>query len=82
MEVSRPGIESELLLQPTPQLQQSQILNPLYHSENSSFILICRKLYFGCISVKYDLFNRDAEINARQIRVMDLWMCPKKENIV
>lgn len=34
MEVPRPGIESELQVQPT--LQQCQILNPWHHSGNSS----------------------------------------------
>ena len=32
MEVSRPETESELQLQPTPQLQQCQILNPLHQA--------------------------------------------------
>ena len=35
MEVPGPGIESELQLQPTPHLQQHQILNPPCHSGNS-----------------------------------------------
>ena len=35
MEVPRPGTESELQLQPMPQLQQCQILNPLHLSRNS-----------------------------------------------
>ena len=30
MQVPRPGVESELQVEPTPQLQQSQILNPLH----------------------------------------------------
>ena len=36
MEAPGPGIESELLLRPTPQLQPRWILNPLGHSGNSS----------------------------------------------
>lgn len=40
MDVPRPGIESELQLQPTPQVQQCQILNPLYDSRNSKLCLL------------------------------------------
>ena len=32
MEVPEPGTESEMQLQPTPQLWQCQILNPLYRT--------------------------------------------------
>ena len=35
VEIPGPGIESELQLQPTPQLGQHQILNLLCHSRNS-----------------------------------------------
>ena len=36
MEIPRPGIESELPLQPMPQLRLCWILNPLFHSGNST----------------------------------------------
>ena len=36
MELPRQGIQSELHLQPMPQLQQCQILNLMHHSGNSS----------------------------------------------
>ena len=36
MDVPGPRIKSELKLQPTPQLHQCQILNPLCHSGNSN----------------------------------------------
>ena len=40
IEVPGPGTESESELQPTPQLQQRQILNPLHHSENSLIVFL------------------------------------------
>lgn len=39
MKVSGPGIESEPQLQPMPELQQHQILDPRCHSRSSYFIL-------------------------------------------
>ena len=36
MEVSRPGIESELQLQPVPQPRQHQILNPLHWASDQT----------------------------------------------
>ena len=41
MEVPRPGIEFESQLQPTPQLQQHRILNPLHYSRNSLYYVLC-----------------------------------------
>ena len=46
MEVPRPGIKSELQLQPTPQLWQHQVLNPLSYSGNPSFFSESQLLIF------------------------------------
>ena len=40
MEVPGPGTESKPQLQPMPQLQQCQVLNPLCHSRNSNAVYI------------------------------------------
>ena len=54
MEVPGWGMESEPRLQPTPQLQQCQILNPVHHSGNSIiwshffFLSFCHFLGHSC----------------------------------
>ena len=45
MEVPRPGIKSEPQFQPTSQLQQYQILNPLSHKGSSKCHLLSLQLY-------------------------------------
>ena len=45
----RPGIQSELPLQPTPQGRQYQILNRVHHSGNSCFMIFLIHFYLFSI---------------------------------
>ena len=76
MEVSRPGIRSELHLQPTPQLWQHWILNPTCHSRNSEIIYFFLCEFWQIVSFK-ELFHFISVIRFVGIKLFIVFLyCP------
>ena len=74
MEVPGPGIKSEPQLQPTPQVRQCKILNPLCQSRNSTHIFIL-------IIIKYHIKWQEQrwswkELNFFESDILCHWIYP------
>ena len=76
MAVPRPGIESKLQLQPTPQLWQHRIFNPLCHTRSSTILPIFKMELFGSSQVAQ--WVKEPALSLQWLRSMlwrklDLW---------
>ena len=66
MDVPRPGIKSEPEFQPTPQLQECQILNPLHLGQGSNQHLQRDPVYSNARSLTHCTWARDQTSTSRE----------------